>query len=95
MRGRKRLTVGNRIEPEHAHLTRVGLAVALEDLDRGRLARAVRPEQSEHLSPADLEVEAGHRDRRAVALLEPRNSDCPANSILLVAQSIVAALPAQ
>ena len=53
MRGRSARAVAPRVEAEHAHLARVGLAVPLEDLDRGRLARAVRPEQPEHLARGD------------------------------------------
>ena len=41
-----------RIHAEHARLARAPRAVALEDLDRRRLARAVGAEQAEHLAPA-------------------------------------------
>ena len=41
---------------------------ALEDLDRRRLARAVRTEEAEDLASGDLEVDAIHRDQVAVAL---------------------------
>ena len=49
--------VAHRVEAEHAHRAGVGPAVALEDLDRRGLARAVGAEQPEHLAGADLEVE--------------------------------------
>ena len=58
--------VTNRIEAEHAHLSGVGPAVTLEDLDGGGLARAVRPEQSEHFARADFEVELVDRACEAV-----------------------------
>ena len=43
---------------EHRHVAGVALAVALEDLDRGRLAGAVRAEQAEHLAGGDREGDA-------------------------------------
>src|SRR4029077_3328422 len=46
-----------RIAAEHAHLTGVAFAVALEDLDRRRLAGAVRPEQPKDLTFIDREVD--------------------------------------
>ena len=70
MRGRSARAVGHRVEPEHAHLPRVGAAVALEDLDRRRLARAVGPEQAEHLAGRDRERDPVDGARGAVALLE-------------------------
>ena len=42
--------------PEDAHLAGVGAAVALEDLDRRGLARAVRSEQAEDLTGGDREA---------------------------------------
>ena len=47
-----------RVDAEHAHLAAVPPAVALEDLDRRRLARAVRAEQGEHLAAAHVQVDA-------------------------------------
>ena len=47
-----------RVEAEHADLARVALPVALEDLDRRRLAGAVRAEQAEDLADGHLEVDA-------------------------------------
>ena len=46
------------IVAEHAHLAGVGAAVALEDLDRGRLAGAVGAEEAEDLAAVDGEVDA-------------------------------------
>src|SRR6185369_14939298 len=39
-----------RIGSEHLHRALVSVPVALEDLDGGRLAGAVRPEEGEHLA---------------------------------------------
>ena len=52
-----------RVEAEHADLAGGPVAVALEDLDRRRLARAVGPEQAEHLAAAHGEVDAAARPR--------------------------------
>ncbi len=49
------------IEPEHVDLAGVAPAVALQDLDRRRLACAVRSEDPEDLAHADLEVDPAHR----------------------------------
>ena len=57
-----------RILAEDLHLAGVAVAVALEDLDRGRLSGAVRPEEAEYLAGADLEVDAADRLVGAVAL---------------------------
>src|SRR5207245_7997456 len=43
---------------EHAGLSRGRVAKALQDLDGGRLARAVRSEEGEHLALVDVEVDA-------------------------------------
>ena len=47
------------LDAEHLDVTAVALAVALEDLDRRRLAGAVGTEQAEHLAGADLEALEG------------------------------------
>ena len=60
---------------EHLDLAAVALAVALEDLDRGRLAGAVRAEQAEHLAGADLEVDPAEGLVGAVALPEPGHAN--------------------
>ena len=49
------------IEAEHRDLAGVPRAVALEDLDRGRLAGAVRAEQAEDLALLDPEGDPPHR----------------------------------
>ena len=59
-----------RIDAEHRHVAAVAGAVALEDLDRRRLAGAVRPEQAEHLALLDGEADAGDGIDLAVALAQ-------------------------
>src|SRR3954452_17417511 len=49
--------------------------VALEDLDRRRLARAVGAEQAEDLAERDLEVDAAHGVMVAVALVQVADED--------------------
>src|SRR5207245_5061577 len=49
---------GADVLPEHAGLSRGRVAEALQDLDGGRLARAVGSEEREHLAPVDIEVDA-------------------------------------
>ena len=51
---------GGWIGPEHVDLAAVAAAVALEDLDRRRFARAVRPEQPKQLALTDREVDPTH-----------------------------------
>ena len=63
------------IVPEHPHVAAVAPAVALEDLDGGRLAGAVRPEQAEHLADGDLEVDPAQRLQVAVALAQVSDLD--------------------
>src|SRR5262249_41028924 len=60
---------------EHVSFTAVALAVALKDLDGGRLARAVRAEQAEDLAGAKLEVDALQRLEVAVRLRQAANAD--------------------
>ena len=74
-----------RVEPEHPDLARAAVPVALEDLGGRRLAGAVRPEEREHLTPVDVQVDAGHRLDVAVGLAEPSisitRSDTPRHAI--------------
>ena len=67
--------VAPRVDAEHAHFACVGAPVALEDLDRGGLARAVRPEETEDLTGVDGERESVDGLGRAVALLERGDVD--------------------
>src|SRR5690606_9871231 len=64
-----------RVGAEHAHLAGAAVAVALEDLDGGGLAGAIRAEQGEGLSAADVEVEAAHGLDLPVALAQPPHLD--------------------
>src|ERR687887_250887 len=59
-----------RVVAEHLDLAAAALAVALQDLDGGRLAGAVRAEEGEALALGDLEVDAAHGFQLAVALAE-------------------------
>ena len=69
--------------PSTRHLARVARAVALEDLDRRRLAGAVRAEQAEDLALLDLEVDAAHRLERAVRLPQAADGDRASRSVQL------------
>ena len=60
---------------EHEHFAGGAVAVALEDLDRGCLPRAVGPEQGEDLAAVDLQVDPGDRLDRAVPLVQTSHGD--------------------
>ena len=64
-----------RRRPSTVSSPRVGLAQALEHLDRRRLARAVGPEQAEDLAAADLEADAVDRLHVAVRLAHVVDAD--------------------
>src|SRR5205085_4011833 len=64
------------VEAEDVDGPRVPAAVALEDLDRRRLAGAVRAEEAEDLAVRDLEVDAAHRLERAVRFAQSADGDC-------------------
>src|SRR5262249_44024754 len=55
-----------RVDTEHADGAGVAIPVPLEDLDRRRLARAVRAEQPEHLARLDRERDSAGRFTLAV-----------------------------
>jgi hypothetical protein len=63
------------IDAEHAHLAGAPRAEALEDLDGGRLARAVRPEEGEDLTARDVQVDSRDGLDVAVALAQAANLD--------------------
>src|SRR5437588_642256 len=63
------------IMAEHGHLAARSRAVALEALDRGRLARPVGAEQPEDLPAADADVDPAHRLVLAVALAQGAHLD--------------------
>ena len=62
-------------KPSTLDLAGVSLPVALEDLDRRRLAGAVRAEQAEHLARRDLEVDAAHGLDPVVGLPQAADGD--------------------
>ena len=66
----QRVVVGAPAHAEDLDVAGVRLDQAFEDLDGGRLAGAVRPEQAEALPCPHLEIEAGHGDDVAVSLVQ-------------------------
>src|SRR5262249_19179987 len=60
---------------EDPHLAGVRAVQALEDLDRGGLARTIRAQQAEALTAPDLEIDAVHGDDVGVALDQPAHLD--------------------
>jgi len=64
-----------RIDCQHAHRARVGVAEALHGFQRGRLSGAVRAEQGEHFAAANVEVQAVESLLFAVTLGEPAYLD--------------------
>ena len=64
-----------RVVAENSDVAAVAAAVALQDLDRRRLARAVRPEQAEHLAGPHLEADAAERLDSVVRLGQVRYDD--------------------
>ena len=64
-----------RVVAEHGDVAGAAAAVALEDLDRRRLARAVGPEQPEDLAAAHLEVDAADGLALLVGLVEVLHLD--------------------
>src|SRR4051794_37809410 len=65
----------SRVEAEDGDLAAAALAVALEDLDRGRLARPVGPQQPVDLAAADLELDPGHGLEVPVGLAQAVDAD--------------------
>ena len=68
------LAVG-RIHPEHSGLAARARAVTLEDLHGRRLAGAVGPEQTKHLTPRDLEAHPAYSVYLAVGLAQVAHLD--------------------
>jgi hypothetical protein len=66
---------GGGIHAEHGRGSARAQPVPLEDLDGGRLARAVRPEEGERLAAMDVEGDAPQGGGRAVGLLEVAHAD--------------------
>ena len=64
-----------RVDAQDADLARAPLAIALEDLDRGRLPGAVGPEEREDLAGGDRQVDAADGLVRAVRLAQAADLD--------------------
>jgi len=64
-----------RIVAEHLDLARAGLAKALQDFDRRRLAGPVGAEEGEDLAAPDLQVDPADRLVVVVALAQPADRD--------------------
>jgi len=62
------------VDAEYFDLPRVALAEPLEDLDRRRLSRSVRPEEGEDLAVADLQIYPRHRFDVAEGAPQPADS---------------------
>ena len=75
MRGDEPAWSATRVEAEHPDRARVRAPVALERLDRGRLAGAVRPEEGEHLAGLGGERQPVDGDQVAVPHDEPGDLD--------------------
>src|SRR4051794_36415845 len=63
------------IGAQHADLAAAARPVALQDLHRGRLSGAVRPQEGEDLGARDLEVDAANRLQLAVGLAQATHAD--------------------
>src|SRR5205814_9906505 len=63
------------VDAEHLDLAAVATAVALKDLDSGRLPGAVRAEQAEDLAALHFEIDPAHRLDRAVGLAQGADGD--------------------
>ena len=70
-----RRATGRGIEAQDAHVSRVAVAITLEDLDRGRLPGAVGAEQREDLALVHREVDAAYRVDCCVRLPQPLHLD--------------------
>ena len=73
--GSQRPTAARRILPEDPHRPVVGAPVALDDLDRRRLARAVGAEQRDQLAGRHAERDAVHHRPVVVALAQILDDD--------------------
>src|SRR6266550_6384066 len=71
----KGVRVALRIEAEHGDRSLVGNAIALDALHRGRLAGAVRTNQSENLALENFERDVVNGDGAAVALAQSGDGD--------------------
>ena len=63
------------VEAEDDGLAAIGRPQALEDLDRGRFARSVRPKQAKDLACGDIEIDPIDGARVAVTLDQAADTD--------------------
>ncbi len=70
-----RRALAHDVEARDARLALARVRERAEDLDRGRLARAVRPQEAERLAGVHGQVEAANRLDVAVALDQPAGFD--------------------
>ena len=63
--------VAEAVQPEHPGAAGAGALQAEQQPDRGRLARAVGPEEPEHLPAVDAQIEPVDRDRRPERFRQP------------------------
>src|ERR1051326_1178167 len=66
--GFERACLSNRVVPKDRYGTRIGVSVALEDLDRSRLAGAIRTQEREDFTASDRERDAIDDPSAVVAL---------------------------
>ena len=64
-----------RVHAQHSHVAVAAFAVALEDLDDRCLARPVWSQQTEHLTPRDLEANPAHSLHLAIRLAQIAHLD--------------------
>src|SRR5688572_6524963 len=74
-------------EAQHLHFTRIRLRQAFADLDGGRLAGAVRPEQPKAFARAHVKVDAVDRDDVLKRL--PELPDLQSHELSIVAYEVV------
>ena len=69
------------IDAEDPDRAAIGPPVALDDLDRGRLARSVRPDQCEDLAGVDPERHAAQDRPAGVVFAQVGDLDCGSGSV--------------
>ena len=73
IRSFKLLLLSIRIEVEHLHFARGPRTQAFQNLNRGCLPGAIRPEQTEDFAGAHFEIDSFYRLECAVRLSQPTN----------------------
>src|SRR6202000_2505994 len=64
------MKIATRVESEDRHLSFVGFAQSLQDLDQCRLAGAVAPEDAEDFAALHLQVDSRERDEPVIGFGE-------------------------